>query len=387
MTTGSADVPLTAFQLEVAQLFFSLPASDGFVLAGGAALLAQHLTVRPTQDLDFFTDRQAGIVAAREALIARPVSGAGACGRYPNDHRTRDQADSAVWGMWGAHRSLLIHEDENYFTNAIKWAKTFLGTNSMTSRCIRSREIKAEEHDDEGRPVESSTDTVSDGEMLAPSVTPEDGAHLRRLAMDLLSSYEEALETSPARLHDREQQEVHSGLVARVGRDVITALGVPDLWCMEHGAHIVRTLVEVRVYVQWMAQQDPSIYRAFQEYGAGKAKLYARIMSELPEGARRRGFKEAINDLERLSHNDEVLDHRVVDTRDSFADGKSIRTMADECGLLDLYRQAYYMASGVAHSEWWSIETHAMERCMNVLHGGHLVPSLSLNSGGNVEFA
>lgn len=70
MTTGSADVPLTAFQLEVAQLFFSLPASDGFVLAGGAALLAQHLTVRPTQDLDFFTDRQAGIVAAREALIA-----------------------------------------------------------------------------------------------------------------------------------------------------------------------------------------------------------------------------------------------------------------------------------------------------------------------------
>jgi hypothetical protein len=30
---------------------------------------------------------------------------------------------------------------------------------------------------------------------------------------------------------------------------------------------------------------------------------------------------------------------------------------------------------------------HAMEPCLNVLHGGHLVPSLSLNSGGNVEFA
>jgi hypothetical protein len=45
------------------------------------------------------------------------------------------------------------------------------------------------------------------------------------------------------------------------------------------------------------------------------------------------------------------------------------------------------MASGVAHSEWWSIETHAMERCLNVLHGGHLIPSLSLNSGGNVTIA
>jgi hypothetical protein len=70
VTTGSADVRLTDFQLEVAQLFFSPPASDGFVLAGGAALLAQHLTSRPTQDLDFFTDRQAGIVAAREELSA-----------------------------------------------------------------------------------------------------------------------------------------------------------------------------------------------------------------------------------------------------------------------------------------------------------------------------
>ncbi len=32
---GSA---LTAFQVDVAQLFFALPASDGFLLAGGAAL-------------------------------------------------------------------------------------------------------------------------------------------------------------------------------------------------------------------------------------------------------------------------------------------------------------------------------------------------------------
>ena len=46
---------LTDFQLEVTRLFFSLPASKGFLLAGGAALLAQHLTTRPTEDLDFFT--------------------------------------------------------------------------------------------------------------------------------------------------------------------------------------------------------------------------------------------------------------------------------------------------------------------------------------------
>lgn len=307
--------------------------------------------------------------------------------RYPTDPRTRAQADSIVRAMWGARKGRLLYENESYFADAIKWARVFWGANSMTTRCMRRREVEADEHDPKDGAVETPSDATSRGEVAAPGAVPERGAHLRQLAIDLLASYVEALEMSPARLYDREPQEVHSGLVARAGRDVITALGAPDLWCMEHGAHIIRVLVEVRIYLQWMAQQDPSIYRTFQEYGAGKAKLYARIIDELPDEARRPDFEEAIKDLKKLSHNDEVLDHRVVDTRDSFADGKSIRAMAEECGLIDLYRQAYYMASGVAHSEWWSIETHAMERCLNVLHGGHLIPSLSLNSGANVELA
>ena len=62
---------LTDFQLEVTRLFFSLPASKGFLLAGGAALVAQHLTTRPTEDLDFFTAPDRGHVpTARNALEA-----------------------------------------------------------------------------------------------------------------------------------------------------------------------------------------------------------------------------------------------------------------------------------------------------------------------------
>jgi hypothetical protein len=53
------------------QAVLSLPASKGFLLAGGAALLAQHLTTRPTEDLDFFTAPNRGHVpAARDALEA-----------------------------------------------------------------------------------------------------------------------------------------------------------------------------------------------------------------------------------------------------------------------------------------------------------------------------
>ena len=57
---------LTEFQAEVARLFFSLPASDGFLLAGGGALLVAGLTTRPTEDLDFFGEQgRSDVPAAR----------------------------------------------------------------------------------------------------------------------------------------------------------------------------------------------------------------------------------------------------------------------------------------------------------------------------------
>lgn len=55
-------------------MFFGLDESHGFLLAGGAALLAQHLTERPTYDLDFFTRQGGGNVpTALAALEAAAV--------------------------------------------------------------------------------------------------------------------------------------------------------------------------------------------------------------------------------------------------------------------------------------------------------------------------
>jgi hypothetical protein len=66
---ASLPAGLTPFQIAVADLFFSLPESDGFLLAGGAALAAQHLTTRPTQDLDLFTRAgRSTVAAARDAF-------------------------------------------------------------------------------------------------------------------------------------------------------------------------------------------------------------------------------------------------------------------------------------------------------------------------------
>jgi hypothetical protein len=301
---------------------------------------------------------------------------------YPTDMETRGLADTVVRASWGATKGAMLASDESRFDQSARWAKMFWDLSSARTMCVRKRGRRSEAEEDEGEMEDDSVATT----LPDDPQTSQDGENLQGLATDLVSSYIEALETAPALLYDQEPQEVHAGLVYRAGREVIAALGSRDVWCIENGSHVARVLVEVRIYLSWMAAQDPSIYRRYQDFGRGKAKLYSRILDELPAEARTPDFGEAINEFDRLSHNDGGIDHRVVDTSDSFA-GKSIRAMAGEVGLLDFYRRSYYVASGVSHSEWWSVELHAMEQCRNVLHRGHLIPSLTLNSGAEVELA
>ena len=59
---------LTAFQRDVAKLFFSLPEAGGFALAGGSALAARGDVPRGTRDLDLFTPDEASVRLAAEAF-------------------------------------------------------------------------------------------------------------------------------------------------------------------------------------------------------------------------------------------------------------------------------------------------------------------------------
>jgi hypothetical protein len=101
MAAGGRKPDLSAFQLEVARLFFALPASQGFLLAGGAALLAQHLTARPTEDLDFFTAPSAGTFPPR-AMPWRPQPASEAGPRNESMTPTRSAGSSSAVLMRGS---------------------------------------------------------------------------------------------------------------------------------------------------------------------------------------------------------------------------------------------------------------------------------------------
>lgn len=99
--TESPVTGLTAFQITVAEVFFSLPESDGFLLAGGAALAAQHLTKRPTRDLDLFTrSGRTTVAVARDAF----------------EH-------AAVVHGWSVHR---IHDDVTFCRLVVSGEETLL---------------------------------------------------------------------------------------------------------------------------------------------------------------------------------------------------------------------------------------------------------------------
>ncbi len=59
---------LTPLQVRVAKVFFNLPTAEGYVVTGGAALLANDLIDRPTHDIDLFASHP--VTTVSEACTA-----------------------------------------------------------------------------------------------------------------------------------------------------------------------------------------------------------------------------------------------------------------------------------------------------------------------------
>jgi hypothetical protein len=63
-------MPLDELHREVAAIALRAAARHGFALGGGNALIAHGIISRLTEDVDLFTDREAGVAAAADAVEA-----------------------------------------------------------------------------------------------------------------------------------------------------------------------------------------------------------------------------------------------------------------------------------------------------------------------------
>src|ERR1700735_4686297 len=95
---------LTPLQLEATQLFFSLPQSAGFAVAGGAALIVQGLIQRQTRDVDLFL-----LDAAASTITSAAASFETAIGERGWSHqRVIDQSDFVRLLITGSRKSLIV---------------------------------------------------------------------------------------------------------------------------------------------------------------------------------------------------------------------------------------------------------------------------------------
>jgi hypothetical protein len=95
---------LTPLQVEATQLFFSLPKSAGFVVAGGAALIVQGLIRRQTKDVDLFL-----LDAAASTITSAAASFETAIGARGWSHqRVIDQSDFVRLLITGSGENLIV---------------------------------------------------------------------------------------------------------------------------------------------------------------------------------------------------------------------------------------------------------------------------------------
>src|SRR5262249_52414914 len=95
---------LTSLQVAAARLFFSLPESAGFAVAGAAALIARGLVQRPTRDIDLFLlDPGSSSVAAASASFETAMTGRGW-----SHHRVIDQSEFVRFVISDGTDSLVV---------------------------------------------------------------------------------------------------------------------------------------------------------------------------------------------------------------------------------------------------------------------------------------
>lgn len=169
--------------------------------------------------------------------------------------------------------------------------------------------------------------------------------------------------------------EVLTGLVGRALRLVRTIAGYPLMWTMEHGAPVLRALVESRIIIRYLvAHDDPALYDKFRAYGVGHLKLLKLHLEQFMDAAGEAGdgMKDYLELISDYVNRDQYEEFVSIDLGGNFA-GVDMRRMSDETDLGDDYRLLFQPASSNVHGEWGAIDMNVFQPCLNPLHRSHRV--------------
>jgi hypothetical protein len=171
---------------------------------------------------------------------------------------------------------------------------------------------------------------------------------------------------------------VIAGLLARSLQFASDIVNNPYLWRMPISAILIRCMVENEIRLQWLIKcgKDKD-FKDYVEFGLGQEKLlvehYKRIsQSDRPD---RQMILDDIKEREKWIDSQLYSFLLPVDIGGG-AQGKDIRTLAEEADVLDLHRLVYSPLSSYVHGHWNAIARLNLSHCLNPLHGGHYLPEL-----------
>lgn len=261
-----------------------------------------------------------------------------------------------------AERQILQISDEGGWASSIEWAQVFWRTNATLCPCIVEVDANPMEPSDENV---LSQDAVS--EELLEALT---GRHQQFVNQAL--SDRDCID-----LYDPSCHEVVCGVVERSYRLAATWAQYPELWMGVYSTFVQRTLIENCIRLKWMGMQDKDIFVKFQQYGLGKQKLHLQILRDVARRLSDSGSEMPAMFAQLLEQYESSVgfqEEYMLPVNVGNFEQRNLREMAEEAGMMDIYRTMYQVTSGVAHCEWEFIEHYEMNRCLEPLHRGHALP-------------
>ena len=281
--------------------------------------------------------------------------------RYPLRTTVEETAkvESFIRATFGAIEAASESDRGTDHTQAT-WAQTFWRANRRLFPCERREAPRVSPQPDD------------DARAAAKSAVQEVIADVEALRERFI----QLADTTDPDIYDPDRYEVLTGLVARVLRYLSVYVGYPPLWTMEHGAPLLRAVVETRIIVGYLgrAESETDLFRRFKAYGMGHLKLLKLHFEEYLAADKdpREDMIAYVDYLKALVNQDIMEEFQDINLGGNFA-GKYMRKIATEVGLEREYRLLFAPASSNVHGEWSVIDEYALERCRNPLHMGHRI--------------
>jgi len=296
---------------------------------------------------------------------------------WPNYHneQQRGAAEATISSMFNALQ-MFDGSDESP-----QWAEKFWRSNWRLFPCTHPQ-VRTQ-------PVPSSlVDDDHDGDGDARSYWRQVTKAASDAVTELRTEFQQLASTTDPDLYNPDRYEVLTGLVGRTLRYLDVLAAHPAMWTMEHGAPLLRTFVETRIVLRFLANRDaPELYAKFKAYGMGKLKLLKLQIEELidesddPPAA----MVEYAQHLDALVNQDIMEEFQPIEVGGSFA-GIDTRKMAAEVGMETEYRILFQPASSNVHGEWSIIDENVFVRCANPTHRRHRILSNDLDSYAGPAF-